>query len=107
MARSFVTATLIAWHVEQFTETAILLTSELVTNAVLHAGSGVVLQIARTTDGIRCEVTDRGPGRPEMRLARAEDLSGRGLQLVDQLSRAWGVAPDHGGKSVWFELTDP
>ncbi|MCU1455481.1 MAG: prpE [Acidimicrobiales bacterium] len=103
-ARRFVTAALTRWCVEDLDETATLLVSELVTNAVLHAGSGVLLRIARTSDGIRCEVIDRGPGRPVMHHADPEDVNGRGLELVDDMSRAWGVAPAVGGKSVWFEL---
>ena len=104
-ARRFVTSTLACWHADQLIEAAELLTSELVTNAVLHAGSAVQLRLAPTVDGIRCEVFDCGPGSPRMRCAAPEDLNGRGLQLVDLMSQAWGVALAPGGKTVWFELT--
>ena len=95
-------------------EVAQLLTSELVTNAVLHpppsAASGdaqVTLVVDREADGLRVEVQDHDP-RPVPRAPRPESFreSGWGLQLVAQLSSSWGSRelPDGSGKAVWFEL---
>lgn len=85
-------------------ERAMLAVSELVSNAVVHGGSDVRLRL-RLEDDLRIEVTDRRPAaavRP-----RALDpgrIGGRGLQLVDHMSRAWGVARSAGAKTVWCEL---
>ncbi|MCU1354254.1 MAG: response regulator receiver [Acidimicrobiales bacterium] len=104
VARRFVSTTLARWQAEAVADVALLLTSELVTNAVLHARSSVELRIERTSEVLRFEVADVGPGAPTMRQPELEDQSGRGLQLVDAMSRCWGVTAARHGKSVWFEL---
>lgn len=104
LARQFVASTLVEWEVEHLIDTASLLTSELVTNAVLHADSGIELRLAREADLIRFEVEDHGSGQPKPRSPAPEETSGRGLALVDTLSTAWGIEPVSSGKAVWFEL---
>ena len=104
LARQFVVATLLEWHAEHLIDTASLLTSELVTNAVLHADSAIELRVAREANLIRFEVEDHGGGHPKPRHPRPEETSGRGLALVDTLSDAWGVDRINSGKAVWFEL---
>jgi len=83
-----------------------LLTSELVTNAVLHSGTACELRvICKDGDVVRVEVADGSPTRPEIR--RSVDplaLDGRGLQFVERLATRWGVDDDPLGKIVWFEL---
>jgi anti-anti-sigma factor len=92
-------------------DAAILLTSELVANAVIHPpspdGERVRLRITCYEDGIRCEISDRGPGFDPASLGpRDPDAGGRGLLLVDVLSSRWGTArPDD--FCVWFELDAP
>lgn len=90
-------------------ETAVLLFSELVTNAVRHSrvrdrhiGARCVLRAGV----LRVEVSDAGDGRPVRRTARDDDESGRGLALVAALAVDWGTCPRlYGiGKTVWFEL---
>ncbi|MBV9472330.1 MAG: ATP-binding protein, partial [Solirubrobacterales bacterium] len=80
---------------------------------VIHppsAGAGTVrLRITCYQEGIRCEISDRGPGFDPARLARRErDIGGRGLLLVDALARAWGIErTTNDGEErfcVWFEL---
>ena len=105
LARQFVATTLLSWHVEHLVDTASLLTSELVTNAVLHADSAIEVRLARETHLIRFEVEDHGDGKPIRCYPALDDTSGRGLALVDTLSSAWGVDPVSSGKSLWFELT--
>ena len=87
-----------------------LLVSELVTNAIVHAGQGHSReQIALTmsiTDGlVRVEVADANPSPPIRIVDGAVDApSGRGLVIVDTLATTWGVTPTSSGKSVWFEV---
>lgn len=104
LARRFVESTLASWDVPYLIDTASLLMSELVTNAVLHADSGIELRLAREQDVIRFEVEDHGSGKPLRRHAAPDETSGRGLALVDSLSAAWGVEAVRAGKAVWFEL---
>ncbi|MFI9051028.1 ATP-binding protein [Streptomyces sp. NPDC053427] len=84
-------------------EVATLLTSELVTNALVHAEGGAVVT-ATVGDRLRVEVRDFVSGRPEPKAPTTEGTSGRGLVLVRSLADAWGIRSHGVGKSVWFEL---
>ncbi len=90
---------------------AALLVSELVTNAVRHAGGrGGQCAITISFDGDRAEVAveDGDPRHPVHRAAGPLDEGGRGLYLVDTMADEWGTRPAGGGKAVWFALgTDP
>ncbi|WP_432496630.1 ATP-binding protein [Kineococcus gypseus] len=81
--------------------------SELVTNAVLHAGGPVVLTVHRTGDAVRLEVADPSPVAPQWVPRSLTAATGRGLRLITALSAARGteVHPDGSGKSVWCELS--
>ena len=103
-ARRFVERALDDWDLSQLADLATLLTSELVTNAILHAHSAVELSLTLATDRIRIEVRDDGDGEPARRELAVEATSGRGLALVDLLATDWGVIGHGLGKSVWFEL---
>jgi DNA-binding NarL/FixJ family response regulator len=82
-----------------------LLVSELVTNAVLHAGTEVEVLVRLTATAARVEVTDASVQTVAPRDAAADEDSGRGLALVESLARRWGVRPaPGGGKTVWFEV---
>ncbi|MDQ4070984.1 MAG: PAS domain S-box protein [Actinomycetota bacterium] len=85
---------------------ATLLVSEVVTNAVLHAGSELRLRCRPTRFGVRVEVSDRSPLIPSVRHYEPEATTGRGLALVSALATSWGVDRDGDGKTVWFELDD-
>ncbi|MGW3494373.1 ATP-binding protein [Streptomyces sp. NPDC001020] len=86
-------------------ETAELLTSELVTNALIHTDDDAVLTATVSSRGLRVEVRDFVGRRPSPRMPTAEDgTHGRGLVLVQSLADAWGVRAHGVGKSVWFEL---
>ena len=81
-----------------------LLTTELVTNAVIHAHSAVTLVLTFTTHTLRVDVSDDEPSPPLGREAGDSGVGGRGLSIVDTLSARWGVTGHDGGKTVWFEL---
>ncbi|MEU1401028.1 ATP-binding protein [Streptomyces sp. NPDC005728] len=86
-------------------EIAELLTSELVTNALVHTDDDAVLTAVVSPRGLRVEVRDFVARRPRLNAPEAsEDTHGRGLVLVQSLADAWGVRPHGVGKSVWFEL---
>jgi anti-sigma regulatory factor (Ser/Thr protein kinase) len=83
---------------------ATLCVSELVTNAVSAGCSYLRVELVIGEDGVRVGVVDDAPGRPAARTAGATDLSGRGLSLVEAVSRRWGVDVVERGKLVWAEL---
>ncbi|MFJ9559057.1 ATP-binding protein [Streptomyces fuscichromogenes] len=86
-------------------EIAELLTSELVTNALVHTDREAVLTAVVEPSQLRVEVRDFVSRRPRMRAPDTGDgTHGRGLVLVDAFADAWGVLPHEVGKSVWFEL---
>lgn len=102
-SRSFVTATLEAWGLEHLTERAVLLVSELATNAVLHARTP--FRVSMILEGaLTVEVTDHSEEVPRMEANRVDSEHGRGLRLVSQFARDWGWRPDGHGKTVWFSL---
>jgi anti-sigma regulatory factor (Ser/Thr protein kinase) len=86
-------------------ETAELLTTELVTNAIVHVGCKSELFIRAAGGVVRVEVTDPDDRLPAMAAPNADALSGRGLVIVNGLASAWGVEPTDSGKTVWFELS--
>ena len=106
-ARRFVDETLHRWNCDELFDVVGLLTSELVTNAILHAHSEIELNVTLTHDVIRIDVADHSDDLPAIRTAAEEDTSGRGLGLVEALATSWGVDERPGGKSVWFELPRP
>jgi anti-sigma regulatory factor (Ser/Thr protein kinase) len=89
-------------------EIAELLTSELVTNALVHTDDDAVLTATVRPGGLRVEVRDFVAGRPRPCAPYADDgahrTNGRGLVLVQSLADSWGVRPHGVGKAVWFEL---
>lgn len=105
-ARRFVERTLPEWGCGEAVDEVRLLVSELVSNAVRHAGTRVRLVLTREEGTIRGEVSDGSPKAPRPRLAEHDSEAGRGLFLLDQMAREWGVRPERQGKTVWFVL-DP
>jgi anti-sigma regulatory factor (Ser/Thr protein kinase) len=92
------------------TDTAVLLTSELVTNAVRHSnsrepGGTVVLVVLEVSDGVRVEVTDNGSDL-SLPVVKGDVFSadGHGLYLVETLAVQWGYLRDQAGTTVWFRL---
>lgn len=109
-ARAVVRGQLRDWGLDSLADLAALLVSELVTNSLRHATGPIGVRLVRPAglDGVLLvEVSDPLPDPPRERVARPEDESGRGLQLVAHASRRWGTRPDDAGKTVWFELAVP
>lgn len=108
-ARRFVAATLAAWGCTAVNDEALLVTSELVTNAVVHAGSAPELLLRFSGTALHIEVRDLSPGSPTPNDAQPGDVGGRGLAMIDRVAAAWGVTPiAGGGKAVWVDLScDP
>ncbi|MFC7386496.1 ATP-binding protein [Sphaerisporangium rhizosphaerae] len=106
-ARAFVTALLGPDH--PCHDDAILLTSELAGNVIRHAVRGeFAVSVALVPGGVKITVGDRGSAAiPRPRTAGDEDLSGRGLAMVDALAIRWGFQRTTGNTSVWFHLTEP
>ncbi|HEV8116018.1 MAG TPA: ATP-binding protein, partial [Acidimicrobiales bacterium] len=107
LARRFVEATLDGRGCAGLLDTVTLLVSEVVGNAVLHAGSEVELTVLLGPDRLRVEVSDRSTLVPHRREAAEGDLGGRGSGLIELLADAWGITGRPDGKTVWFELSVP
>lgn len=106
-ARAVVREQLHDWGLTKPAETAELLVSELVTNAVRHSHSRPVeLRLVRG-DTLLCEVDDDDHELPTLLSAGPGDEQGRGLRVVSTLAREWGASRTKAGKTVWFELTLP
>ena len=107
-ARSQVRAAIRRWKVPVDPEEAILLTSELVTNAIRHeTGPEVVLVIARSCGELRVDVHDTSHCFPEVADVPADAETGRGLLLVAAMSAEWGFYRTPTGKAVYFTLACP
>lgn len=89
---------------DQQCDDALLLTSELVTNAILHGRSEVSVEVEERGPVLRISVFDENSRHPQPVDEDPNALDGRGLALVDALAQRWGVEDRHLGKAVWFEL---
>lgn len=106
LARQVTRDTLATWRLACLEETAVLLVSELVTNAVRHARGGRAIALELQTEGswLRIEVHDADPRWPRPRTLAGFDESGFGFILVDAMARKWGVRDTATGKAVWADL---
>jgi hypothetical protein len=100
--RRFTRLTLQAWASDVAIDDALLIVTELATNALLHAGGHPVLRLCVTGAEVRIEVFDDSPEPPVRRPAGAD--GGWGLALVERLSSAWGTTRHGRGKLVWCAL---
>ncbi|MEU8926418.1 ATP-binding protein [Kitasatospora sp. NPDC048545] len=116
-SREFSRQALVSWHWlpsadeegRLAVEDVLLMVSELVTNACLHAPGGPrELRLRWDGDRLRVEVADASPVVPRLRpFGDPGRPGGHGLRVVDRLSRAWGSQPEDGGKLVWLEVPAP
>ncbi|MEV6805214.1 SpoIIE family protein phosphatase [Streptomyces sp. NPDC051132] len=105
-ARRFTRRTLRAWGMPQDTvDAALLAVSELVTNALVHTGGPVRLDLTLVSHRLRLAVADSSPRSPVKPAGIGwEATGGRGILLVEAVSEAWGTVPVSGGKQVWADL---
>jgi DNA-binding NarL/FixJ family response regulator len=107
-ARRFVSATVTEWELAELLDDAILVASELATNAVTHADSRCRIRLSLNPTSLRIDVIDSGTGTPEPQPESSTEEHGRGLHLIDALADAWGLEQLPGdGKVVWAELARP
>nr|WSX74600.1 SpoIIE family protein phosphatase [Streptomyces sp. NBC_00899] len=107
-ARAELQALLHDWAQPDQVDTAVLLTSELVGNVLMHTDQSAALNASMTGEPgrrvLRVEVSDNGDELPHQRTPGEMASSGRGLMLLDILSGQWSVRPESEGKTVWFSL---
>jgi anti-sigma regulatory factor (Ser/Thr protein kinase) len=96
------------WHVPApVVDDALIVVSELVTNAVRHAGDEsdtLELELARSGDHLRVALSDGSTASPSPRSASHVAEDGRGMAILAALSDRWGIEPHNGGKQVWWEV---
>ncbi|MGH9102736.1 MAG: ATP-binding protein [Acidimicrobiales bacterium] len=107
--RRFVASALAEWDHAWEIDVVVFLTSEVVTNAVVHGGpygpsQQLEVRVARRAGVVRVEVADGHPGVPVPGAAGPDETSGRGLALLEALACAWGTSPGDPGKVVWFAV---
>ena len=103
-ARSFIRATLWALEVDGLLEDATVVVSELVTNAVIHARTEILVDVAVSGESVRISVSDQNSRLPTVPETPEDATNGRGLHLVAAISKDWGVDDGTVGKAVWAEL---
>jgi two-component sensor histidine kinase len=103
LVRNLVHSLLGKWGLADSADTAALLASELVSNAIRYASRPISVRFM-LTDSLLCEVHDDDHHLPVLSNPRPTEESGRGILLVSRLARRWGVSRIPTGKVVWFEL---
>jgi len=103
-ARQLATSCCHDWAFDTLCDDVALVVTELVVNAIRHAGTDVTLRLVPITRGVRVEVLDESPRPLRPRSSATTDEGGRGLLLVDALSHRYGVEAETTGKRVWAEL---
>jgi anti-sigma regulatory factor (Ser/Thr protein kinase) len=103
-ARSFLVGALRQWGCDHLVDDAVLVLSELVTNAVVHTAAPFRVVIRAEDRSVRVAVYDRSPDPPTRRSAHRLAVSGRGLGLVASLASRWGTHKTAAGKVVWAEF---
>ncbi|MEU0463937.1 ATP-binding protein [Amycolatopsis sp. NPDC006131] len=105
-ARAFVQETCREWNVKHRLEDALGVTTELVENAITHAGTALEVRLELHAGYLTVAVRDEDPHPAVLRQRPSGRLQGYGLQVISALSRAWGCSPaQDGGKIVWAVLS--
>jgi anti-sigma regulatory factor (Ser/Thr protein kinase) len=103
-ARQFVRGALDGVEAGDAAADALLVVSELVTNAVVHAQTDITVRVNTDERPSRIEVADGSADVPGLRLPSAGEKAGRGLLIVEHFTHEWGVDRTAGGKVVWFTV---
>ena len=103
--RHFVQRLLFEWGLSALVEPASLLTSELLTNSVLHARTPITLTVTPADGCVDIVVRDGSPLRPTRRRHSLEASTGRGIELLELLATSWEVVADGAGKSIRFTVS--
>ena len=104
-ARRFITRTLTGWGVTQIARQAVMVGHELVANALRHGAPPVRLRLIRGADHLVIEVSDTSDDTPHLAdIDNSTSPSGRGMRIVQSLTRGWGVRRHATGKTVWAEI---
>lgn len=106
LARRHVRVALQEWGLDELIEPVVLLTSEVVTNVLLHSGTTMTVQLARDGDGVRVSVEDGSAVAPVRRRHSTTASTGRGVQLLASIAAEWGTEELAAGKIVWFTVLD-
>ncbi|MER5513259.1 ATP-binding protein [Streptomyces sp. NPDC002763] len=85
-------------------QTAELLVSEMITNAIRHGVGPPLIRLTWNGRLLRIAVSDYSDRWPRMRVTKNTEPGGFGMQLLERLAYRWGVTPRHPGKTVWVEL---
>jgi anti-sigma regulatory factor (Ser/Thr protein kinase) len=85
-------------------DVVVLLTSEIVTNAIVHAGTPLTVRVESDEQRVRIAVSDADPEVPAMGEFDLHSAGGRGMALLDTLAEDWGVQVEPDGKTVWFDV---
>jgi anti-sigma regulatory factor (Ser/Thr protein kinase) len=104
VARTFVREALDQWQCDGAVDAAVLIASELVTNAVLHARTAMSVTLALSADRLKVAVRDHNEKVPVIPPYDIAESTGRGLAMLASIASAWGVEREADGKSVWFEI---
>ena len=105
VARQFVVRGLAGSRFVHIADDAAAVTDELVTNGILHGRTELRLTVRETGRRLRVEVLDGNTRIPIQSHVGVDATSGRGLGIVDAMSRSWGCDERKGGKVVWCELS--
>lgn len=105
--RQFVREALFSTARQDVVDIAVLLASELITNAILHGRSEVELTVEINSAGVKVSAADMNSRLPVMQSIDELALDGRGIAIVNLLASSWGVTATEGGKIVWFCLDLP
>lgn len=92
---------------DDLAETAVLLVSEVVTNALLHAGTPIEVSLSLDRSGLHAEISDGSTHLPVRRQYATTAGTGRGMRMLEQMVDDWGVTRHRRGKTVWFHLVTP
>lgn len=104
IARRHVRTLLQQWGLDELVDPVLLLTSEVVTNALLHGGTTLTLTVGRAGAGVRVSVEDGSTVPPARRRRSTTASTGRGVQLLGDVADDWGWEHTASGKVVWFTV---